>query len=155
MTKIDLTLPKFLDRSRPEVRERHEKGAKLAEQARIKMDEERARKRAEVEEKLRAEIEEEAQRERKLSKPVQKLVSKPITDPKRRASDYDLNAVIRVVVEGNPKKVGSKGFDKFAAIRDGMLVGEYLNTTLKEIEGKWQKGELRYCLEKGFIKLEG
>lgn len=156
---IDLTLPDFLDRKNPEVRERLEKAAvnnmKLAQE----LSAEKAAKRAAAEKKLRAELAIEAKREavllQRTTEPSSKPVSKPVTAPKRKASGYNPSAVIRVISSENPHREGSQAVGKFDALRDGMTVADYLNVTLTGSEGKWQKGALSHYLGKGLIKLEG
>lgn len=49
----------------------------------------------------------------------------------------------------NPKRLGTAAHTKFAAFKDGMTVDEY-----KGSPGKGGMGEIRWCIEHNFIKLE-
>ena len=76
-----------------------------------------------------------------------------------RKITLDPTAVIRVVVETNPKKPSSRAHQKFAELRTGMTVQEYLalegqRPTL-DGEKRWPKLELVWCLHKGYIALDG
>jgi len=85
---------------------------------------------------------------------VETAISMPSAPKKKKGSTYDMTAVIRILVEKNPHGPTTKGYIKFAQMRDGMTVAEYFATKAEGLDGKWHKGELRYCLEKGFVKLE-
>lgn len=57
-------------------------------------------------------------------------------------------AVISLKVEGNPKRAGSKAYDRFALYRDGMTVGEALNAGITT-------PDLVYDSKHGFVAIEG
>jgi hypothetical protein len=62
---------------------------------------------------------------------------------------YPLDAVIRVLVTGNPKRPGTAAYTKFAAFIDGQTVAEYLAAP-----GNGKSGEITWCLRHEFIRLD-
>jgi hypothetical protein len=58
-------------------------------------------------------------------------------EPKPRRSSHDLNAKVRILSDGNPKKPGTKSFDRFALYRDGMTVAEALDTCVRPMDLKY------------------
>jgi len=67
--------------------------------------------------------------------------------PKRRMDEETLSKRIKILVDENPKRAGSKSAARFDLYEDGMTVGEALDA------GVWP-ADIRYDSEvKGFIKL--
>lgn len=68
------------------------------------------------------------------------------------------SATIRVLLEQNPKKAGSRAFAKFAELRTGMTVADYLalegQRPALDTEKRWPKLELLWCLHMSFIALD-
>lgn len=62
--------------------------------------------------------------------------------------------VIRVLVDKFPHKEGSKAEIKSGGFKDGMTVAEYKKNDLGMKSG-WQTSHLKFCVEKGFVKIEG
>jgi len=56
--------------------------------------------------------------------------------------------IVRLLVEENPKKVGSKSHARFALYRDGMSVGDFLKAGGRRADLIWDQ-------RKGFVKIEG
>lgn len=62
--------------------------------------------------------------------------------------------VIRVLVDKYPHKAGTLAEIKSNGFKDGMLVTEYKKNSLG-IKGSWQASHLKYCVDKGLVKIEG
>lgn len=75
---------------------------------------------------------------------------------------YPEDAVIRLTVEGNPKKPGSWAHKAFACYKDGMTVGDFFAATADltaEKDGEVRKrqatyGTITYDVGHGYIKVE-
>lgn len=76
-----------------------------------------------------------------------------------RTAALDPDAVIRVILDANPKKPGSKAHAKYAELRTGMTVADYLalegQRPALDGEKRWPKLELLWCLHMRFITLDG
>lgn len=64
-------------------------------------------------------------------------------------------AKITVLVEGNPKREGSKAHAAFACYRDGMTVGEFCDAVNAAGQDGMGTPNLVYDAAHGFIKIEG
>lgn len=60
------------------------------------------------------------------------------------------DAKITLLVEGNPKRAGSKAAEAFANYEDGMTVGDFIQAV-----GKEATSHLVYDAKHGFIKIDG
>jgi hypothetical protein len=70
------------------------------------------------------------------------------TKRSRTSPNFPPEAVVEFLVENNPKRVGSKSFDRFSAYMGTGTVGEY-------IAAGGTYGDLKYDAEHGFIAVEG
>lgn len=87
--------------------------------------------------------------EKLVGRPIQRraaTASKPRAQRGPRPVLRD-DRVIRVLVDKNPKKAGSRAHDKFALYRDGMTVSEY-----REAGGT--ADEIKWDAERSFIRVE-
>lgn len=66
----------------------------------------------------------------------------------RTSPNFPLEAAVQFLTDGNPKRVGSKSFDRFAAYMGAGTVGEY-------IAAGGTYGDLKYDAEHGHISVEG
>ena len=78
--------------------------------------------------------------------------------PWRQWLEANGHIVITVLVEGNPKRAGTSAHRKFALLRTSMTVAEYmaLEGAYPDLdkEKAWPCIELRWCLQKGWIRLD-
>lgn len=72
--------------------------------------------------------------------------SKPGKAGTKRASKYPLDAKIKLIVSGNPKREGTAAFTKYAAFKDGMTVAQYYAAP-----GNGGVGEINWCLRHNFL----
>lgn len=89
----------------------------------------------------------------KSEKPAQP--AKAVKAPKEKASKYPMDATIKVLAKENPKREGSAAHKKFAFLKDGMTVAQFLALGVKHAElGKnWPRTELKNRLRDDHIKL--
>jgi hypothetical protein len=66
----------------------------------------------------------------------------------RTSPNFPLEAKVKFLTESNPKRAGSKSFDRFAAYMGTVTVGEY-------IAAGGTYGDLKYDAEHGHISVEG
>jgi len=64
-------------------------------------------------------------------------------------SKYPLDAIIHLLVVGNPKRPGTKAYTKFDAFTEGQTVAQYLAAP-----GNGRNGEIKWCLDHNFISLD-
>lgn len=92
-------------------------------------------------------------KEKAVRVPREKSTAKP---SKREAYE---NYVIEVLVEKNPKREGTRAWDKFAYLMkmDGKTIGDWRaiegNCPKLDDEPGWPSGELRWCLKMKFVKV--
>ena len=61
---------------------------------------------------------------------------------------------ISVLADKNPKRPGTFAFKKWALLRDGMLVTEYLALEAEHaLDRPWAKRELKHFIDRGWVKL--
>ena len=68
--------------------------------------------------------------------------------PKESYVKREDNAIIRMLVDHNPKRKGSRSYDEFNLYKDGMTIKGF-------IKAGGSKASIRWDVNKGFIKLEG
>lgn len=71
--------------------------------------------------------------------------------------DAEPTDTIRLRVEGNPKKPGSKSYRRFALYRDGMSVGNFFDSVKRrygESEALKTKDDIQWDSERGFISIQ-
>ena len=62
--------------------------------------------------------------------------------------------VIRVNEKSNPKRPGTLAHQKFALLRDGMTVEEYLAMEAEHaLDRPWAKRELKHFIDRMFVEL--
>ena len=81
------------------------------------------------------------QEEKIVSKKIIKKIIKKISNKK-----YNRDQKIKLLVKSNPKKLGSKSYDRFNKYHNGISVGEFLDKGGLSIDLKWD-------VEHNFIKI--
>jgi hypothetical protein len=96
-----------------------------------------------------------AKKAKKAKKEKAPKVAKETNGAKRgRASRTPLTGKIKVLVESNPKREGTRAHALYAAFRNGMLVSTYVEKVDTEYGAGTALGEIRWCVKKAFIAIE-
>jgi hypothetical protein len=78
--------------------------------------------------------------------------------PSREELQNAPNAIIRHLVDTNPKRQGTAAHRKFSLMEPGMTVGQYLALEGQhaelDTERHWPYVELRWCIRQGYVTLE-
>jgi hypothetical protein len=66
----------------------------------------------------------------------------------------DRDAIIQLLVAENPKRAGSAAHERFALLRTGMTVGNYLAAATKHGGASIAAGTLKKALRRGHVRLD-
>ncbi len=144
----EMELPRFLDLSLPENLKVREDARKVYQAARMHAISNAARKQLTPTNPPKSVV-----TAPRSDKPVSKPAVKPAATAKKPGK-YSDDAVIRVLVKEFGHKAGTQAEVKSGGLVDGMTIADYKSKDLG-LQGKWHNSHLRYCLDKGFIKVEG
>jgi len=70
------------------------------------------------------------------------------TKSKTKSKSKEREIVIHLLVKENPKRSGTKSFDRFALYKDGMTIQEYC-------DAGGDRGDIRWDAAHEFISIEG